>query len=304
MDIDLYKSLAGLIVGFIIGLTGMGGGALMTPVLVIFFGINPAAAVSSDVVTSLILKPFGGGVHVRRGTVNWRLVKFLMVTSIPMAFLGAFLLDKVVADGSGDNIKKILGWVLLVAAGAIIAKMVLSRKREGANGEMMGAHLVRPIPTMIIGGLGGLIVGLTSVGSGSLIIVMLMLLYPKLSSKEMVGTDLVQAIPLVGAAALGHYIFGDPKLDLIVSVLIGAIPAVIVGAHFSSKANDAYIRPILFCVLAISALKLLEPKKNQFNTLVLVLAGIAMVAMGAYALYRRRNGLDAQSTDAQLAVQG
>ena len=287
MHIDLYKSLAGVIVGFVIGLTGMGGGALMTPMLVIFFGINPAAAVSSDVVTSLILKPFGGGIHMRRGTVNWRLVKFLMCTSIPTAFLGAYLLDKVIAKDNGDNIKHILGWVLLVAGSAIIAKMILTRKRAGSNGEMMAAELVRPIPTMIIGAIGGLVVGLTSVGSGSLIIVMLMLLYPKLSSKEMVGTDLVQAIPLVGAAALGHYFFGDPKLDLILSVLIGAIPAVMVGAHFSSKASDTYIRPILFSVLVISALKLLEPKKNAFNGLVLTLAAVATAVIGGYALYRR-----------------
>ena len=103
MHIDLYKSLAGLIVGFVIGLTGMGGGALMTPVLVIFFGINPAAAVSSDVVTSLILKPFGGSIHVRRGTVNWRLVKYLMFTSIPTAFLGSYLLDKVITDKNSST---------------------------------------------------------------------------------------------------------------------------------------------------------------------------------------------------------
>ena len=142
-----------------------------------------------------------------------------------------------------------------------------------------------------------------SFGSGSLIIVMLMLLYPKLSSKEMVGTDLVQAIPLVGAAALGHYFFGDPKLDLILSVLIGAIPAVMVGAHFSSKASDTYIRPILFSVLAISALKLLEPKKNQFNTLVLVLGGLAVVGISGYALYRRRLGLDVAQAEGQQTPQ-
>src|SRR5207237_5366460 len=99
-------------------------------------------------------------------------------------------------------------------------------------------RLVRPIPTLLIGALGGIIVGMTSVGSGSLIIVMLMLLYPKLSSKEMVGTDLIQAIPLVGAAAVGHYLFGRLDISIITSVLLGAIPAVLVGAHFSSRTPD------------------------------------------------------------------
>ena len=285
MDINWNLSIAGLIVGFIIGLTGMGGGALMTPVLVIFFGINPAAAVSSDVVTSLILKPFGGGIHMKRGTVNWRLVKWLMVTSIPTAFLGAYLLDEVIGGNNGDNIKRILGWVLLVAAAAIVAKMVLQKRRNNApTGEMMDQKLVRPISTMIIGGIGGLIVGMTSVGSGSLIIVMLMLLYPTLSSKEMVGTDLVQAIPLVGSAALGHYFFGAPKIELILSVLIGAIPAVMLGAHYSSRADDRYIRPILCAVLTISAVKLLEPSKNAFNGLTLGLAVASVIGFTIYAV--------------------
>src|SRR5436305_6187663 len=105
--INWNMSLAGAIVGFVIGLTGMGGGALMTPVLVIFFNINPAAAVSSDIVTSLVLKPFGGSVHVRRGTVNWRLVRWLMIGSIPMAFLGAYILDQHVSKHGGDSIKKL-----------------------------------------------------------------------------------------------------------------------------------------------------------------------------------------------------
>ena len=294
MHINWGLSMAGLIVGFVIGLTGMGGGALMTPVLVIFFGINPAAAVSSDVVTSLILKPFGGSVHVRRGTVNWRLVKWLMVTSIPTAFIGAYVLDRVIAKDSAANIKRILGWVLLVAAAAIVAKLLLQSRRQALPvGEMMDQRLVRPVPTMIIGAIGGLVVGLTSVGSGSLIIVMLMLLYPTLSSKEMVGTDLVQAIPLVGSAALGHYFFGDPKIELIVSVLIGAIPAVMLGAHYSSKANDRYIRPILCSVLTISAVKLLEPTKNQFNGLVVAIALISIASISGYAIRNRMKATNA-----------
>jgi uncharacterized membrane protein YfcA len=258
MQLDLYKTIAGLIVGFVIGLTGMGGGALMTPVLVLMFGVNPGAAVSADVVTSLVLKPFGGSVHVRRRTVNWRLVRWLMIGSIPGAFAGAYLLDDVIGTRNQHTVKTILGWVLIVAAGAILAKLVLQARRKAAPvTDMMDPALVRPIPTLVIGTLGGLIVGMTSVGSGSLIIVALMIVYPKLSSKEMVGTDLVQAIPLVGAAALGHVLFGYLDFSIIGSVLLGAIPAVVVGAHFSSRGADRYIRPVLVAVLAISALGLL-----------------------------------------------
>src|SRR4051794_33655958 len=195
---QLNIACAALIVGFVIGLTGMGGGALMTPVLVILFGVNPAAAISSDVLASVVLKPIGGGVHARRGTVNWTLVRWLAIGSVPAAFAGAYAISRVTGPGAEDTVKHILGWVLLVAAGGMLVKTILqTRRRTLPTGEMMPAALVRPIPTVLIGVIGGFAVGLTSVGSGSLMIVMLMFLYPKLSSREMVGTDLVQAIPLV-----------------------------------------------------------------------------------------------------------
>ncbi|MDQ1436020.1 MAG: uncharacterized protein QOF59_2836 [Actinomycetota bacterium] len=285
MHLDLYKTLAGLIVGFVIGLTGMGGGALMTPVLVLLFGVNPGSAVSADVVTSLVLKPFGGSVHVRRRTVNWRLVRWLMIGSIPSAFVGAYLLDEVIGTDNQNTVKRILGWVLIVAAGAILAKLVLQARRNDAPvTAMMDPTLVRPIFTLVVGALGGLIVGMTSVGSGSLIIVALMLIYPKLSSKEMVGTDLIQAIPLVGAAAVGHYFFGSLDFSIIGSVLLGAIPAVILGAHFSSKGADRYIRPVLVAVLAISALGLLGVSNGW-----LLAAAVAAVVILAVVLLRMRS---------------
>ncbi len=286
MHLDLYKSLAGVIVGFVIGLTGMGGGALMTPVLVLVFGVNPGTAVSADVVTSLVLKPFGGGIHVMRRTVNWRLVHWLMLGSVPSAFLGAYLLDDIIGTDNAQSVKKILGWVLLVAAGAILAKLILAaRSNRAPVTEMMDPRLVRPIPTLIIGAFGGLIVGMTSVGSGSLIIVTLMLLYPKLSSKEMVGTDLVQAIPLVGAAAIGHYLFGELDVSIITSVLIGAIPAVMVGADFSSTKADRYIRPVLVAVLTISSLGLL----GVSNAWLLTTAIAAIVVLAVVFTRMRRN---------------
>lgn len=279
-------TLAGIIVGFIIGLTGMGGGALMTPILVLIFGVSPASAVSADVVTSLVLKPFGGSVHVRRKTVNWRLVRWLMLGSIPCAFSGAFLLDEVIGTDNATVIKHILGWVLIVAASAIVAKLALQARRQTAPVvDMMDPALVRPIPTLAIGALGGLIVGMTSVGSGSLIIVALMLLYPKLSSKEMVGTDLLQAIPLVGSAAVGHMIFGSLDVSIISSVLIGAIPAVVAGAHFSSRGTDRYVRPVLVAVLTVSAFGLLGVP----NEAMLATTAISLVLLGVVFHRMRRN---------------
>ncbi len=295
MNIDLYMTVAGIIVGFIIGLTGMGGGALMTPILVLIFGVNPASAVSADVVTSLILKPFGGSVHVRRKTVNWRLVRWLMIGSIPSAFTGAFLLDEIIGTENATAIKRILGWVLIVAASTIVAKLALqARRRTAPVTDMMDPALVRPVPTMIIGAIGGLIVGMTSVGSGSLIIVALMLLYPKLSSKEMVGTDLVQAIPLVGSAAVGHMLFGSLNVSIITSVLIGAIPAVVAGAHYSSKGTDRYVRPVLVAVLTVSALGLLAVP----NGWLLATAISSLIILGIVFVRMRRND---QSGSASLS---
>ncbi len=282
MQFDI--ALAGLVVGCIIGLTGMGGGALMTPVLVILFHITPSAAISSDIVASFVLKPVGGGVHIRRGTVNWRLVQWLAIGSVPAAFTGAYVIDAVAGQGLEDRVKVILGVILLIAAAAMLVKVVMTaRHHRPADAPMMDQRLVRPLPTLAIGVVGGFIVGLTSVGSGSLMIVMLMVLYPTLSAREMVGTDLVQAIPLVGAAAIGHMIFGNLSLQLTGSVLLGAIPGVYVGARISAKASDRYIRPVLVAVLAISSLKLL----NVPNGALLATSVAAVIALVAAFMLTR-----------------
>ena len=277
-------ALAGLGVGFIIGLTGMGGGALMTPVLVIFFGVPASSAISSDIVASFFLKPIGGGVHIRRGTVNWTLVRWLAIGSVPAAFAGSYVIDRVATGGVEDDIKQILGVVLLVAAAAMLVKVAVQARRGPMPDVMMDQRLVRPVPTLLIGAVGGFMVGLTSVGSGSLIIVMLMLLYPTLSSREMVGTDLVQAIPLVGAAALGHLLFGNLALGLTLSVMVGAMPGVYLGAHVSARGSDRYIRPVLIAVLAVSSLKLL----NISNGMLLGASGLAIVVLAAVFLASAR----------------
>ena len=291
MHIDLYKTIAGAIIGFIIGLTGMGGGALMTPVLVLIFGVSPGTAVSADVVTSLLLKPFGGGVHIRRRTVCWRLVRWLMAGSMPAAFGGAYLLHRVIGENNGHAIKTILGYVLLAAAAAIVAKLLLqAHRKQLAVSASMDPQLVRPLPTLAVGALGGAVVGMTSVGSGSLMIVALMLMYPLLPSREMVGTDLVQAVPLVGAAALGHYLFGSLDISVIASVLIGAVPAVMAGAHYSSRGADQYIRPILALILVVSSLGLLGVS-NGWLLFAAVVGLLVLTALWVRGLGRRRRAL-------------
>lgn len=258
-------ALAGLVGGFAVGLTGMGGGALMTPALVLLFKVEPKVAVASDLVNSLVMKPVGGTVHARRGTVVWRLVACMVAGSVPAAFFGAFLLNQF-GDSKAvqTEIKALLGWALLVAAVAIVAKAALTvreSRRLSAMGQQPNPepYTIKPVSSVLIGVTGGFIVGMTSVGSGSLMIVLLMLLYPRLSSKALVGTDLVQAVPLVMSAALGQLLFGHVDFGLAGALVIGSVPGVYLGARSSALAPDGVVRPVLVSVLAASALALLIP---------------------------------------------
>ncbi|WP_219469483.1 sulfite exporter TauE/SafE family protein [Nonomuraea rhizosphaerae] len=250
--IDLPLIAGSFLVAIVVGLTGMGGGALMTPMMMLFFNVPPLAAVSSDLVASAVMKPVGGAVHLRRGTVNLRLVGWLCAGSVPAAFCGVFVAR---AFTVGDAVKYALGVALLLAVAGLVVKTLLAGKGGSASARDI---VVRPIPTLLVGTVGGLVVGISSVGSGSLIIVALLALYPALKANQLVGTDLVQAVPLVVSAALGHLLFGDFRLDLTLSLLIGSIPGVYLGARISSRAPGGLIRAILGIVLLASALKLLD----------------------------------------------
>ena len=260
MSLDPGVALAGVAVGFTVGLTGMGGGALMTPLLVVVFGIDPLTAVSSDLVASRVMKPIGGAVHVRRGTVNRALVRWLVTGSVPAAFAGVLVLRAIDRRYDVDVVlRRGLGVALLFAATSIVVKAVVERRR-GDDGDVPHPPIhVRALPTLAIGVAGGLVVGMTSVGSGSLMIVLLLLLYPTLRPAELVGTDLVQAVPLVASASLGHILFGDFRLGLTTSVLLGAIPGVYAGARVSARGTSRLVRPALVVVLTASAVKLLVP---------------------------------------------
>ncbi len=268
-------ALAGLGVGFIVGLTGMGGGALMTPVLVLLFGVDPGKAVGSDLVVSLLMKPVGGGVHLRKGTVHLPLVKWLVVGSVPSAFASVWLFSRIFGDHYNDVVQRAIGVALLLASAGLIAKGAFSGKRH-ATGDP--DHVpVRPIPTLLVGVFGGVAVGITSVGSGSLMMPLLLVLYPVLTAKQLVGTDLVQAVPLVAAASLGHLLFGSVEFGLTAALLLGALPGVWLGAHVSSRSADYVIRPILAVVLIVSGLKMLNVPSMAVGITGLVLSLIAVV---------------------------
>jgi uncharacterized membrane protein YfcA len=299
MSIDPLLALAALGVGIVVGLTGMGGGALMTPMLVLLFGVPPLTAVSSDLVASAVMKPVGSVVHLRRGTVHLGLVKWLCLGSIPGAFSGV-LMARALGHGQEvqDVIRTALGAALLLAAFGLIGRAYVrlvehARRRDGRAPPLPEGPprvQLRPLHTLLLGLLGGMVVGLTSVGSGSLIIIALMVLYPTLTANELVGTDLVQAVPLVASAALGHLLFGDFRMDLTSSILVGCIPGVWFGAHLSSRAPGGLVRRALAFVLLASALKLL----NVSDTITGVVLFIALfIAPVLWMLVRRRYGFPA-----------
>jgi uncharacterized membrane protein YfcA len=299
MTIDPFLSLASFGIGIVVGLTGMGGGALMTPVLVLFFRVPPLTAVSSDLVASAVMKPVGSFVHLRRGTVHLGLVKWLCIGSIPGAFSGVLIAR---ALGRGEDIQQLvrtaLGVALLLAAFGLIAPAYIrmlehARRRDGRAGPLSQERpdvVLRPWPTIVVGLLGGIVVGLTSVGSGSLIIIALMMLYPALTASQLVGTDLVQAVPLVASAALGHILFGDFKLELTTGLLLGCIPGVWVGAHLSARLPGGLVRRALAFVLLASALKLLNLPNTE--TAIALLATL-LVAPVIWMLVRRHYGYPA-----------
>jgi uncharacterized protein len=256
MHIDPYIVLGSAIIGLLVGMTGAGGGALMTPMLILLFGVTPAAAISSDLVAAVVMRPFGAGVHLRAGTVNLRLVRWMVLGSVPAAFAGAYILHLLGNSKSAQqHIETVLGVALLVGASAMALRFVLDRRSGQHRVGLVHEIEARPLRTVAIGIVGGLIVGMTSVGSGSLMIVLLLFVYPTIGANQLVGTDLTQAVPLTLAAALGALVFGHVVVDVTASLIIGSVPAVLVGSMLSSTVPDRYVRPAIAFVIFASGLK-------------------------------------------------
>ncbi|ALE91520.1 permease [Arthrobacter alpinus] len=300
---DSWVVLAAFGVGIVVGLTGMGGGALMTPALVLIFGVPPLAAVSSDLVASAVMKPVGSWVHLRQKTVNLELVKWLVIGSVPSAFCGVLILKWMgPAEAVQNGVRIALGVALLVSALLLAVRAylkIVERTKAQRHGQdaptslQNGPLRARPLPTVLLGIVGGVIVGMTSVGSGSIIIIGLMMIYPALKTNQLVGTDLLQAVPLVAAAAFGHTLFGDLDLGLTIPLIIGSIPGVFIGAQLSSRLSGGFIRRALAFVLLASGLKMLG-LENHLTALTLV--AFLLVTPLAWMAIRLHFGLPALAT--------
>jgi len=282
---DPYIILGSAIVGLLVGMTGAGGGALMTPMLILLFNVKPSTAISSDLVAAVVMRPIGGAVHLRRGTVNLRIVGWMAAGSVPTAFLGAYLLHLMgSSSGAEDKVQIALGAALLTGAGAMVLRYVLDRRGGHTRTGAIHDIDVRWLPTVVIGMIGGIVVGITSVGSGSLMIVLLLFLYPSIGAGQLVGTDLAQAVPLTGAAALGALTFGHVQFPVTTSIIIGAVPAVLVGALVSSRAPDRIVRPAITFVIFASGLKYVGV---GITALGWVLCGVLFAALLGWLLLSR-----------------
>ena len=276
-------------VGIVVGLTGMGGGALMTPAL-IFLGINPATAVANDLVAASVNKSVGAAVHWRTGSPNLRLSGLLVAGSVPFAFAGGFIVKSVGdAEARAEFLTTAIGWALLLAAGSYALRMYLQlRLVTGGNILSTDEPHVRAVTTILVGAVGGLLVGITSVGSGSLIMGALLLLYPPLSAVRLVGTDLVQAVPLVLAAAVGHVVTEGVTWAVLIPLIIGGTPGTFFGARLAGWVSQSVIRRGIVMVLTLTGLKMLGVPPDWIGWL-----GAAMLLLGplAWGFVRQAHGL-------------
>ena len=297
-DIDLALALGGLFAGIMVGLTGMGGAALVTPMLVLLFGVSPAAAVSSDVVAAAIMKPVGSWVHIRNHTVHWGLVGWLSAGSIPGVLVGSWIFSAVLTtSGADETIRAWIGGVLVLALIAMVAKGYLTRRarQRGADQQPTGIDTeVKVVRTVILGLIVGLIVGMTSVGSGSLMVTILILLYPLLKPSVLVGTDLTQAVPMLVAGAIAHAGLGEISIAVVVSLLIGQIPGVILGARLSTRYDGHLLRWLLMVILAATALKLLGAPSLISGVIAIV--GVFIVGGLMIRDHRRATGASTEIT--------
>ena len=261
MAFDGLTALAGVLVGTIVGITGVGGGSLMTPILVLLFGIAPQTAVGTDLLYACITKTFGVAVHHKNETVDWQVVRRLAMGSLPGAALTLIWmrLNEVSQIKSGV-ILTALAFALIVTAVGIVTKDWLHQiGRNFRIGDSERFKQLQPPLTVASGVILGVLVTLTSMGAGALGTVMLLYLYPlRMTPARLVGTDLAHAIPLTLVAGLGHLLLGNVNFPLLLNLLVGSIPGVLMGTWVSTRAPLKFMRYAIALVLGAVATKLLS----------------------------------------------
>jgi hypothetical protein len=256
---DWLYTVSGFLVGLIVGVTGVGGGSLMTPLLVLFFGVSPATAVGTDLLYASITKALGGWVHGRNGTVDWKVVGLLSLGSFPAALIAIALLKYLALDEKTLRglVTGVLSVALLATATVLLLKeriRKLARRKDGTVYELHHRYL--PGATIATGAIVGALVTVSSIGAGVLGTVALLFLYPRMSPVKVVGTDIVHAVPLTAVAGMGHMALGTVDFVLLGSLLLGSLPGIYIGSHLSAKVPEKVLRPVLATMLLVIGLKM------------------------------------------------
>jgi uncharacterized protein len=257
VSIDWWITLGGLFTGVVVGLTGMGGAAIVTPMLIFVFGVPPAVTVSTDVVSAAAMKPIGAGVHLARRTPHMRIVFWLCIGSVPGVLIGTLIFAKITTISNGaDLLKFLVGIALLVSVAVSVLRLRLKWfKTKLALGQVYLSNRFRVL-LAVAGFIVGILVGITSVGSGTLIAASLILMFPSMLPSRLVGTDLVQAVPMLIVGAVAHWGLGEIDWTIAASLLIGQIPGIFVGARISSHYNGQALRMLMLVLVGLSGLAL------------------------------------------------
>jgi uncharacterized membrane protein YfcA len=281
-------TLTGLFIGLLVGVTGMGGGSLMTPILILFFGFKPTLAVGTDILHGAVFKSFGAVQHRRLGTVHARLTFWMFLGSAPMSLLGvqtAEWLQSQYGDGVESISAKVIGAALILGGLGFLAKTFVQRGVQPNDAPFLLANRDRVI-ALALGATGGYIVGLTSVGSGTFFALVMLLVFP-LTAAKIVGTDIFHAAALLWVAGFAHLIHGNVDLGAMSWLLLGSIPGILIGSRLTVKLPERSLRVALATVLLASGVRLLEvPSYSLLVPAILVVGAIAAAAVE----YRRVNG--------------
>lgn len=280
---DWKLSLAGLLIGLLVGMTGMGGGSLMTPMLILVFGFKPTVAIGTDILHGAIFKSFGAARHRQLGHVHARLAMWMLIGSAPASLLGVALstyLSDRYGDGYESAAQQVLGIALVVGGIGFFVKAFL---RPHGNDAPFLLQRHDKVIALVIGVFGGFIVGLTSVGSGTFFGLVMMVAFP-LTAAKIVGTDLFQAALLLWVAGFGHFVTGSVDLHATGWLLIGSIPGVLLGSQLTVKLPERSLRVTLALVLSLSGVKLIDPPGA--NLIIISVVSVALVVGLGLAAWR------------------
>jgi uncharacterized membrane protein YfcA len=270
-------SVTGLLIGLLVGLTGMGGGALLTPLLILLFGFKPTLAVGTDILHGAIFKTFGALRHRRLGTVHARLTFWMFLASAPLSLVGVELaeyLERRYGDGVESAGAKVIGAALLLGALGLVAKTFVRRGVQAVDAPFLLTRRDRMI-ALALGASGGFIVGLTSVGSGTFFALVMLLVFP-LTAAKIVGTDIFHAAALLWVAGLSHLLHGNVDLGAMAWLLLGSIPGILIGSQVTVRLPERSLRVALATVLAASGVRLLEVPSYDLLVPVILAAGTVL----------------------------